>query len=51
MKAVKKVLWWVFTIGLIISGGISLLLLKGIEWVDPVDECECDDPMHKSDVL
>jgi hypothetical protein len=46
MKAVKKVVWWVATIGLLVTGVTSLLLLKAIEWADPFDECECDDSMH-----
>lgn len=48
-KFVKKMFWWIFTICLIITGSISFLLLKGIEWADPIDECECGDPIHNQE--
>lgn len=49
-KFVKKFLWWVFTILLIVTGALSFLLLKGIDWVDPEEgwdpDWDKDDKSH-----
>lgn len=49
MKVVKKIAWWIASGGLIVAGLSSFLLLKVIEWADPIDECECDDPIHEEE--
>jgi len=40
-KVVKKIAWWVASAGLILNGIASLLLLRVIEWADPLNDCDC----------
>lgn len=39
-KHIRKIVWWITTIILIILGFMIYLLMKVIDWADPEDEWE-----------
>lgn len=41
-KILRKIVWWITTIILIVLGLMIYLLMKVIEWADPEEEWEKD---------